>query len=70
MLNLTLIEKSLLSLRDNISCFFNNKIKNSNTNSGVAQLVERVTVNHQVGSSSLSSGAKKMVKLLLLNQDL
>lgn len=27
--------------------------------SGVAQLVERVAVNHQVGGSSPSSGAKK-----------
>ena len=32
-------------------------------NSGVAQLVERVAVNHQVGGSSPSSGAKKKAQL-------
>ena len=46
-------------LKINIPCFFNNNMKNFYHPSGVAQLVERVTVNHQVGGSSPSSGAKK-----------
>ena len=40
-------------------------MKNSfQLNSGVAQLVERVTVNHQVGGSSPSSGAQIMIKII------
>ena len=43
-------------LKINIPCFFNNNMKNFYHPSGVAQLVERVTVNHQVGGSSPSRG--------------
>ena len=49
-------------LKINIPCFFNNNMKNFYHPSGVAQLVERVTVNHQVGGSSPSSGAQAINK--------
>ena len=49
-------------LKINIPCFFNNNMKNFYHPSGVAQLVERVTVNHQVGGSSPSSGAQSIDK--------